>query len=750
MYAKNSFLIVLSLMLFGLLNTTSANPPPKPPWAGTALGCKALGNDYIDPDFAPLSVQGGTVISGFKQITLDNFGFPKKCSWRGQDIIKKPVCLVIDDDRAQVFLREGDFKITKPGKNAIEATAVFGGANLKIEVKSHFDFDFTIRYTITVTPLKGATEIRKFALVFSMNTQAEEEKLVMYHTETPEHRESGVAAQKRRVHLTIKGKDYREVAPGFCPSFWIGTTHYGMAWGIPDDRDWNSIKGTELTYDPGSGDFTMNMINKKTILDKPRHFEFYLTPTPFRTMPKNWRAWNYGWRGAPNSVIPKYVNQLIYWGSIWRGGNVSGSAFDPLNVRNPEELKRVAQLDKGMNKANYYIPQLIATAVLDEDEEGNIYVFERPYLEELAKKYCVTPQFPKKLDIPDDAIRFKTIRERNNFIFGDKGKKRKFTGSSRNWGVVFAPPIADMMVYGLNEFIKMGVGGIYYDGCSAMTDYRIKGWTDSNGEKRPVVHYDWQRQLLKRMRCIVKENNPNEIILAHQSGTRQGACISLCDAIIPGETFFYWYQEPEKRDASQNGDFYYAHIIGDIDNLKGEFFHRQWGIPHILLPEVRGKDRGLFKQPHLARGTRTMLAYTLHFDMLYFPTMCDVNEIYKLYPIRNEYGMADTEKYVVEFIPYWENRWFKADDPNIKLSYYDHVKEHELYSDFDCTKKIMLIASNLQFSDATFTITLPPNLKNAKVREMQSKKDIVVENGKFKYNLLAYDFAIFEVIGEMK
>ncbi len=33
---------------------------------------------------------------------------------------------------------------------------------------------------------------------------------------------------------------------------------------------------------------------------------------------------------------------------------------------------------------------------------------------------------------------------------------------------------------------------------------------------------------------------------------------------------------------------------------------------------------------------------------------------------------------------------------------------------------------------------------------MQTKKDIAVENGKFKYNLIAYDFAILEVTGEMK
>ena len=735
--------LLLALCLPCMLFAAGENAIENPAWAGTPLGMEALGPDYIDPDFAPLEVQGNTVTSGFKKMSFDPYGLPKTISAHMFDILRYPVRLVLEDDRAPVRLKTGDFQLQKVGRNRVVGKAVSEAIGLRFEIESQVDFDFTILYTVSITPVDKPVEIKKFAMVFPVNTEPTEEKLVMYYCEGPDRPESGVEAQKRRLHLTLKGGDYRQIEPGFCSLFWVGTTDFGLSWNFESAKNWNPVKGNEMTYDPGSGNFTVNFIQKATTIDKKLEYHFYLTPTPVKEMPKNWRAWNYGTRGSVTQKIDRtLINQLIYWSSIWRGGG-----YNPLLIRNPEELRRCAVDDKGMNKANYFIPQLASPINTWEDEDGNVYVMEDKYLDELCKKYQRTNSKVKELDIPEDATYFKSLEERNKVIGGaeDHITRQKFSMDSRTYDVVFAPEIADHMVYALNEFIKLGVGGIYYDGINPQHTYAPwAAWIDPDGDTRPVFHFQHQRDLLKRMRCLVKTADPNEVITAHQSGTRPGSTLSLCDAIIPGETFYYWYHEPEKRDASPDGTFYYAHIVGDIDNLKGEFFYRQWGVPHILLPEIRGKDGKIFKDP---RGTRTMLALTQHFDMLYFPTMCQVSEIYKIYRIRNEFGMADSESETVRFVPYWENKLFVCKDrkdKNIKISYYEKTTAGS------ASRKYMLIVSAVQFNDDQFKVSLPSKLRNPQMLEMQSKQAVEIKDGQFDYSLIAYDFAIFNLTGDWK
>ena len=724
----------------------------KPEWADNKLGYEALSPDYIDPDFAPLILNGNTVLSGHKRMSLDEFGLPANIHYRDFKITTGSARLEATGKTGRLSMSQGKSALAKYGKNNVKGHSSFRCGDVDFTVDTLFDFDFTVICKITVAPVGSPATLTNVRLVFPLATVPSEEKLVMYYMEGPDKAENGIQAQKRRKHLTIKGGDFNVISPGFCSLFWIGTTQWGLSWNFETAREWNPVKGKELTFTPENGEYAIEFIGKETVIDKPRQWYFYLTPTPMRTPPKNWRAWNYGWRGTPTQkfdyqAVP--VNQLIWWSSIW-----TAAGYNPLMIRNPDAVREAARMDAGMHKGNYYIPQLETTgAIWTRLEDNKSYYWEDPYLEELCLRYRRTSggsgYGAKTLDIPEGAQRLASLEERNQIIGQDDSGtlRKKYKTTMRTHDVVFAPPLADHMVWALNEFCKMGVGGIYYDGINPQATYNDwAAWTDPDGAKRPKFHIEYQRQLLKRMRQVVKSHDPGEIIIAHQSGTRPASTLSLCDAILPGETFFYWYHDPEKGDASPNGDFYYAHIVGDIDNLKGEFFHRQWGYPHILLPECRGRDRKIFTG---TRSVRTMLAYTLHFDMLYFPTMCQVSELYKLYRIRDAYGMADTDQYLVEFHPYWENTAFTSDNKNVKVSYYDHAKQQDLYTSFDITKDYMVIVSNLQFDDSDISFSLPKTLTKAKVVEMQTNREMRLVDGKVHDKLVAYDFAIYRITGEM-
>ena len=731
----------------------------KPDWAGNKLGYEALGPDYVDVDYGPMKVSEKTAMSLFKKITLGKSGLPAMISVRDTKVISGPVKLILEGEKGPINYSPSGCKLTQTGKSAAEGIAKFDAGRVEVEIKSQFEFDFTVRYQITLTP-KSPVTLKVVSLVFPMNLEGE--KICHHWAEAPNKPESGLDAQRRRIFKTIKEGDYDMIAPGFSPLFWVGNTNYGLGWDFESAKGWNPVKGSELMFDPGANTMTINFISKTTTLDKPVTYKFFLTPTPLKNMPKNWRTWNYAWRGSPNQKFDHtLINQLIYWSSAFRPLLSGGEVFNNQWVRSPDFLKNAATEDNGMNKAAYFCPQLFTAKISWKSADGKNYLLEDKYLEMLCEKYYRSPggkgggYSGKVADILADFICFKNIEECNKVLGANAFPGSKLKGKGITYDVVAAPEMADHMVWAVNTFVnKYGVGGIYYDGISPVWNYRdwsawtdtYGGWKDSDGALRPSYHYEWQRQLLKRNRYVVKKAAPNEMIWAHQSGVRSTSTLSLCDGIIPGETLFYGYRELEQRDASANGDFYYAHIVGDIDNLKGEFFYRQWGVPHMLLPEVRGKDGKTFPNP---RPTRTMLAYFLHMDTLYWPTMCNTEEIFKWYKIRNAYGMADTNEEIIEFVPYWENKIFIPSNKNVKVSYYDKVKQQELYTSYDIRKKYLVIVSNLQFGDSEFTISLPAKLQKAKICEMQTNKEVTADNGKFPCSLAAYDFAIYEITGEL-
>ena len=148
--------IMLTVAAALSLASYAADEAKLPVWANNNLGMEAVGKDYIDPDHAPLQLDGDTITAGFKSLTLDKFGLPKAVKVKGLDVLKYPVRLEFEDDRMQLRLRPDQFTVKKDGKNSVFSTAEFTSAGVKFKITAQFDFDFTIRYKIEISPEKGA------------------------------------------------------------------------------------------------------------------------------------------------------------------------------------------------------------------------------------------------------------------------------------------------------------------------------------------------------------------------------------------------------------------------------------------------------------------------------------------------------------------------------------------------------------------------------------------------------------------
>ena len=527
--------MVLSLFALGCL---SASAVEKPAWVGNDLGKEALSHDYVDPNFPPLQIGRDIIISGFKRLISAPSGLPKSIEWRDFKMLRERARLEVPGIAAAKF----SYKLAKVGKNGALGVSEFTAGKFKYTVSAEFDFDFTVHYIITVAPVAGTEELDHLSLVFPLNLGIQDEKLVMYRMEGAPKARSGEEEQKERVYLTVKGGETRRIAPGFCDIFWVGNTHWGMSLNFESARGWNPVRGEELVFDPASGLMSVNFIAKPTRIGTPVKFEFYLTPTPIRTMPKNWRAWNYGWRGSLSQKIQPDVNQLIWWSSTFRFPGKE--SFNTHWLDDPEKIRSVAAQDRGMHKAAYSLPQFVTPALWWEDKNGEFYLLEDSYLKALAEKNRRIPgNTAKKMpEIPADTVRFSSDDEYRAKLGADFIQKNKIVPSSYHVDVVWTPELVDHFVWGIWKRIQLGIGGIYFDGLGGSQDYSPQGvWTDPDGKQRPSFHFDKKRVLFKRARALVKRNDPDEFIVTHMSGTRPLALLSLCDGNITGETFFYGY-----------------------------------------------------------------------------------------------------------------------------------------------------------------------------------------------------------------
>ncbi|MFA6567767.1 MAG: glycoside hydrolase domain-containing protein [Victivallales bacterium] len=717
----------------------AAETPQKSEWVGNKLGTEALSGDYTEPGtgFIPLQCSGNAVITDFKRILFNEFALPSAIFVRDEKVLSNETSLRIDTRKGQLKFHDEKLKIALNGKNSVAGNSVFGNDTLNVEIKFQVDFDYIFKYEITLNP-KEKQVLTKASLVFALNLPTD--KLCALHKEGPNRLEAGIEAEKRRIFLNVK--DGEKVAPGFCPNFWVGNTSYGISCNFTDARNWTGPKGQELIFDPQKNELNINFINTATEIDKPVTFNFYFGITPIKRMPKNWRAWNFATQLGNDPIDPKY-DKLVYW-SFWRISNQE--TFNNQWVTSPEKLRKLAAQDNAMpNRSlmHYMLPSLTTHTIVTE-KEGKTYVMEDKYLRYAAEKNARIPSVtPTKINIPDDAIYFKNIEERNSVLGQNACPAKSITQD-----ITPDDDFIDYLTWGVNQFAgNYRIGGVYSDGICPAHNYRY-GYRDASGAETPYYAFDAYRRLYKRIRHIVRSNNPNELMMAHSSGNRPVPVMSLFDVTLFGENFFYWYHEPEKRDASGNGDFYYAHIFGDIDNLKTEFFSRQWGMPQVFLPELRGRDRKVFPNP--TRGTRTMLAYTLQFDLLYWPLWCDAGEVHKWNQIRFNFGMNDTPLEIVDFVPYWENKVFKSTDDKVKIGYYEKIQQHDPDVAFNPSKKYLLIISNLQFADSKFTVSLPEKLTVPKAVEVQNNKQQEVRDRKIEISLAPYDFATVEITGEME
>ena len=726
----------LNTLFIGIMLFSAANAAPKPKWANNNFGKAGLSSGFIEPGFGlkPLRLFGKTIVMDFKRLSVGENGLPQSIAVRDEKVLAGPVRLVGVEAGKPVDLKVESSQIKMAGKNAVKGSSDLRSGALAVKVDFKVDYDFTFVYSVTLNPSKPISLDR---LALEIPLRLPDDKLMTATQEPPNRLQAGIEAERQRLRFCIK--DNKLIKPGYCPKSWVGNTRYGISLNFPTGRDWSTPVGNELIFNPSKSLLTFNFIGQKTTVDKPVRYDFYLVITPLRRMPKNWRAWKV--RTRYGNLNKTDGTQMIYW-SFWRAA--VNEVHNNHWIKDPDLIRRIAKHDKAKGRSimHYFIPSHITHTILYE-KDGKNFVLEDPYLRKLCENNTYEPGYKTPSPrIPKEAQRFTDYQEMRKAMGLSKGIR----GKASTVTTAMAPEVINFLLWGAQKMIDLGADGIYSDGNEPKPNY-LGTSMGLSGRLHPYYAIEAYRTLYKRLRQVVRSNNPEAKMIAHDSGNLYPPTLAFFDMVLFGENYFYWYQEPEKRDASRNGDFYYAYIWGDVDNLKLDY-HGAWGLPQVLLPELRGRNRKPF--PNLTRGTRTMLTYTIQFDMLYWPIWCDAREIINFDNIRYKFGMKDTSNEIVEFTPYWSNKLFKCEDSKIKTGYYEKVRQHDPDYAQPPYRRFLVLVSNLQFGEAATKLTLPARLKNPKVTDRQNNTVVPVRNGGIPVKLKPYDFAVFEITGEME
>lgn len=703
---------------------------------GNDFGKSALSADYIEPSgrMGRVMTDGNSMRLGFKKIEFAPGAVIKNIQVNRMNILSAPIEIKLSANGKSLPVTPGKNSLKMTGKNAAEAvsTGTFPGGSVALTVSAAWDH--TLQATLTVNADK-ALAIDSLTMIFPLNLG--NEKLLNGISEPPMKRIAGQQAAKLWVRKNITSKEPMDLS--MWHNLWLGNTRYGLAWSFANLKDWNTTAGKEMTFDPKKDLLTINFIDRKTTVDKKLSYRFVMNITPVAKMPAKWRAWKVGTRY--NNMDKNPADKLIYW-SFWRPGSIA--THNSNWVFDEKKLKEIAAFDAAAGKARmfYLIPSHYTWSTIAV-KDGKQYMLVDSELEAMTGRALTVPDYSFNFKEPAGITRINSLDEWKK-LFGTTTPPKTKRAGERTCRV--SRELLERNLSIVQKFaFQYNIPGIYSDGVVPKADFNtaVGAIKDASGNIRPAYALDEYQELFRRIRAVVLAKDPaNGMMVAHNSAIRFMPVLSLFDFVIFGEDFFYWYQDPEKRDLSEDGEFYYAHIWGNIDNLKTEFY-RQYGQPQVFLPELRGANRKIF--PEVSRGTRTMLCYTIQFDMLYWPLWCDARQVNTFDTIRRQFGVGGDENASVEFIPYWENKKFVSSLPEVKVGYYEKNFSHDPYAPEEKSQSFLLLISNPEFKQNEFSVSIPAEFSHVNITDRYSKKKLQAKDGKVSMKLEPFSFAVLEV-----
>jgi hypothetical protein len=396
-------------------------------------------------------------------------------------------------------------------------------------------------------------------------------------------------------------KDLREK-----PIFWLGCEEVGVQWFAEGLANWSLQDFAQSIVVTPQSDRVLarlNIIDASVPLQGSKEIDFGFQATPVKPQPAGWRSWRFD--TDYSTTLP---SNIIQWYTEWT------------ELFNYPDLSQITQ--KGWNIPSY-TPRGITVCPYLALSSATPHSPEYAYYGELWR----TDPSPWGRELTDSPLDPQTREWAHYLVCGDSSDYR------------------DFYLWKLQTAVtNVGLKGAYFDyGVPFRCQNGLHGcgWHDGQGALQRTYPILGTRELAKRIYVMMKQQDPNALLLYHMSGEVAMPVHAFADVMVDGENLT-GPLEPELN---------YYNIL-PLDKFKAEYMARQWGPVVSMIPEFRRAASFANKTWPSAESPKAvdhLIGLSLVHDGVLWPYW-GVN-LDKLWQVFNEFVWNDQ----VQFLPYWNN-----------------------------------------------------------------------------------------------
>lgn len=614
--------------------------PRKPEWWNNKLG---ITRDVPSP-WTPLVVDGESVSCWGRRYDFAGSPVLGQVETQGREILAGPIEIVGDFGarRARSRSVSGRFDEKSPDR----VTRLVSGAlgPMRLDGSVTLEFDGFAKFDLTLTPPRTPFQVDALSMVIPLK---------------PEHARLFV-----RHGFYISGIEKAGAVPEkgfacpFTPFVLLSDNDRGLCWCTESDQYWSTDEQSkerqiELVPTGGHMELRLNFINTTTEVKSPLRYVFALQATPVKPFPADYRRLRMATPARPPATI----------GVPWANWSKLPSYPVPAD---PEAFEESCRKSPEIAQCPYMCLQCTAS----ESEEFLRFGEEWKILPEW-QAWEQTPRRPMTAVNP---------------------------GSG--WG--------DFLVWQLDKLARRGgIGGIYLDIAEPVKDRNFRhgaGWQDEDGVWHPTGDIFAERECLKRLYKVFRQQDRRLLIILHQSGHLTPPTMAFADIYCTGEQL----NAVLKQD--------YMDIVS-LDFFRACCMGRQWGIVTVFLPywgaNPYSKAEG--KADEVRHALNTLALISLH-DVQPWSAYFDNATVDKWWRAQDEFGVENAE-----FIPYWDNAKLVEGLPEtVKVSAY--VKPGRAF----------VTVTNMAKKDQAVTLRLRPGALGGAVvgaRDVFSDEAVPVRDG---------------------
>ena len=543
---------------------------------------------------------------------------------------------IVTQDGQQKLKSDRGIKITSQDARGVTLDWHGASSDLKLKARIRVEFDGLAWYEITLIPLKTKLIIRSLSLKMPVIPEAIRYMRAINSMGTLEGASyyALVGAGKIKHKLPIPDMPFTIGLSGdgwkfencFNNFYWMGGEDSGVFFVLPSMQNMH-IKNNFSTVidDDKNFEVSFNLIDHDYVVTQKLDYEFGFILTPSKTVknPARLRRMGAGFTGdmpkdrsRPTSVSPKFFNTPV------------GKRFfhDPKQLTVPKDYLTTAMLCcwlvKGSQNGNP-TPDRKELDMISREVAGikkSIGGSPTLWYDGLFSMY----HLPQAIDFQYEWERY---------------PKTRLTVEQHGTLMCPTQTWSDYYLYGAKKRMKQGIESFYMDMTSfgpCSNRFHGCGYRDDNGVIKGKIPFLAGREMFLKYQNLVKSNNPNGIVMMHQ--TALSPLVLWVDSATHGEAWT---------------------VAKDYKTLALEFYQsslmctRQLGTTVNFFP---GLILTFYKQ---AQDASTTLAEVcgltfVHGESMWNGVPAQIPGLMLVWNALDKFGIDSPE---TQWIPYWRNKW---------------------------------------------------------------------------------------------